>query len=114
MGMEAQERDIQTFETEDGKVPFRLWLKALRDTKARAIIRTRINRLRVGNFGDYKSVGDGVFELRIMYGPGYRIYFGQEGEWVVILLCGGVKDTQADDISKAKEYWENYRSRDDV
>jgi putative addiction module killer protein len=112
--MEAYERDVRTYETEEGKVPFSLWLKGLRDVKARAIIRNRINRLRIGNFGDCKSVGEGVFELRVNFGPGYRIYFALEGDQVVILLWGGEKDSQTSDIAKAKEFWSNYRSRDNA
>ena len=82
--------------------------------RARAKIRARLDRVEEGNLGDYKSVGEGVFELRIDYGSGYRIYFGQEGSRIIILLCGGDKSTQAQDIRKAQEYWEDYRSRDDA
>lgn len=73
----------------------------------------RLNRLRLGNFGDCKSVGDGVFELRMMFGPGYRVYFGRDGERVVMLLCGGDKDTQQKDVELAKHYWRDYRARYD-
>ena len=64
--------------------------------------------------GDYRSVGEGVYELRIDYGPGYRVYFGQVGTTIVLLLCGGDKSTQAADIRKAKEYWTDYEKRENA
>lgn len=73
-----------------------------------AIVRARLNRIRLGNFGDCKSVGNGVEELRIDFGPGYRIYFGRQGLLAVILLCGGDKKTQARDIATAQKYWKEY------
>jgi putative addiction module killer protein len=78
------------------------WLSELRDAQARARIAKRINRLADGNFGDAKSVGDGVSELRFAFGPGYRVYYTRRGAVVVILLCGGDKDTQERDIERAK------------
>jgi putative addiction module killer protein len=72
-----------------------------------------ITRVRLGNFGDARTVGDGVHELRIHTGPGYRVYFGREGDAVVILLCGGDKGPQNRDIERAKDYWRDYRSRVD-
>lgn len=78
------------------------WINSLRDLRAVARINARIGRLRLGNFGDAKSIGDGVSELRIDYGPGYRVYFTRRGETVVILLCGGAKGSQARDIERAK------------
>lgn len=68
----------------------------------------------MGNFGDCKPIGEEVFELRVDFGPGYRVYFGQVGPEVVLLLCGGDKSSQGRDIRKAQEYWADYRSRDDV
>lgn len=81
---------------------FRDWLAVLRDLRAVARIDARIGRLRQGNFGDAKSVSDGVSELRVDYGPGYRVYFARRGEKVVLLLCGGDKRGQARDIARAK------------
>ena len=81
---------------------FIAWLTALRDVQARARITKRINRLAAGNFGDTKSVGDGVSELRFDFGPGYRVYYTLRGDVVVILLCGGDKASQARDIARAK------------
>jgi putative addiction module killer protein len=79
------------------------WLSNLRDLSAKARIAQRIDRIAAGNFGDTKSVGDGVSELRFAFGPGYRIYYTMKGEVVVILLSGGDKDTQSRDIEKAKK-----------
>lgn len=81
---------------------FRNWRSSLNDLQAVARINARIRRLALGNMGDAKSVGDGVSELRIDYGPGYRVYFVQRGTVLVILLCGGDKRTQDKDIAKAK------------
>lgn len=82
---------------------FIVWLNGLRDARAVAKIAIRIKRLADGNFGDVAPVGDGVSELRIHYGPGYRVYFVRRGEVVVILLCGGDKSTQARDIAMARD-----------
>ena len=89
-------------------IPFSEWLASIKDARAVAIVRARLNRIRLGNFGDCKSVGDGVEELRIDFGPGYRIYYGREGSLLVVLLCGGSKRTQAKDILKAQRYWKEY------
>ncbi len=78
------------------------------------IIDNRLRRIRLGNFGDCRSVGEGVCELRIDYGSGYRIYFGQIGTTIVLLLYGGDKSTQAQDIRKAQEYWRDYERREDA
>lgn len=82
---------------------FDAWLSALRDVRARAKIQTRINRLELGNPGDVKPVGEGVTEMRIDYGPGYRAYYKQTGMALIFLLCGGDKSTQDKDIARAKE-----------
>ena len=107
--MEVRERQIEVYETKDGKSPFDEWYEALTDKKARARIRARINQLRLGNFGDFRSVGKGVFELRIHFGPGYRVYFGQDGATLVVLLCGGDKSSQKQDIKKAQKNWKEYK-----
>ncbi len=109
--MEAIPRELQIYVTEDGRAPFSDWLASLRDTKARAKIRVRLDRVGLGNLGDCHGVGDGVQELRIDYGPGYRVYFGQVGSTIVLLLCGGDKSTQTKDIEQAKRYWSEYRRR---
>lgn len=82
---------------------YRGWFERLKDLQARARILTRIRRLSLGNPGDNRHLGGGVCELKIHYGPGYRVYYSQRGETIVILLCGGDKDTQEEDIRKAKE-----------
>jgi putative addiction module killer protein len=105
--------EIREYLTEDGRSPFAAWLGGLRDRRARARIDTRLVRVRLGNLGDYAAVGEGVHELRIFYGPGYRVYFGFESNTVVVLLGGGTKSSQRRDIATAKAYWNDYRSRDD-
>ena len=85
--------------------PFREWHRKLRDTKAKFAIDRRIFRIESGNFGDHKFCRDGVWELRIDIGPGYRLYYAIAGSAVVLLLCGGDKVTQAADINRACEYW---------
>jgi len=81
---------------------FKTWLGALRDDRARTRIVLRVRRLESGNPGDAKSIGDGLSELRIDHGPGYRVYFMRRGVFVVVLLCGGDKSTQRQDIANAK------------
>ena len=103
--------ELREFLTSDGRSPFAQWLSALSDRRARAKIRVRLDRLQMGNPGDVKSAGSGVSELRIDYGPGYRIYFGRDGNTIVILLCGGTKKTQHQDILLAQTYWEDYKRR---
>jgi putative addiction module killer protein len=82
---------------------FSKWLKKLKDIKGKVSILRRIDRIKDGNFGDHKSVGDGVSELRIPTGPGYRVYYTQKGDEIVILLIGGDKSSQSEDITKAKQ-----------
>jgi putative addiction module killer protein len=84
-------------------VEFTKWLRTLRDRAVKARIFTRLDRLREGNLGDVKPVGAGVSEMRISYGPGYRLYFVQHGAKVIVLLCGGDKSMQVKDIAKAKK-----------
>lgn len=108
---EAAPREIEIYLTEEGRAPFAEWLDSLRDIRGRAKIRTRLDRVRLGNFGDVASVGEGVEELRIDFGPGYRVYCGQVGSKVVLLLCGGDKSTQTQDVLQAKSYWKDYKKR---
>lgn len=105
--------NVRSYVTADGYEPFVEWLNHLKDHNARAAIGTRIARARVGNLGDHKHIGDGVNELRIHYGPGYRVYFGRDGEAIVILLCGGDKGSQQRDMARAKRFWDDYRRRTD-
>jgi len=106
--MEARPREVLEYETEAGKCPFRDWLSSLKDIRGRALIRKRINRVRSGNLGNTRSVGSGVFELKIDFGPGYRVYYGEDGPTIVVLLCGGDKKSQNKDIDHAKAYWKDY------
>jgi putative addiction module killer protein len=106
----TQPREIERYVTADGQIPFDNWFDSIRVSKTQTIISKRLDRVRMGNLGDYPSVGGGVFELRIDYGPGYRIYFGQVGTTIVLLLCGGDKSSQIKDIRQAQEYWRDYRS----
>ena len=99
--MEAQPREIQNYLTADGRSPFEEWLSSLRDTRVRATIRNRLKRVESGNLGDYRSVGAGVFELKIDYGPGYRIYYTRCGDIIYLLLLGGDKSSQKRDIKRA-------------
>ena len=102
---------IYRYQTESGREPVTIWLERLRDKTASAAIRVRLRRLEAGNFGDCKSVGDGVAELRIDVGAGYRAYYARHGREVVILLCGGDKRTQDGDIQTAKKYWAEFKRR---
>ncbi len=100
--------DIRYYRTESGKSPFLSWLEGLKDPRTRAVIKVRIDRLLLGLFGDAKAIAEGINELRIHIGPGYRVYFGRDGKQIVLLLCGGSKRTQKNDINKAKKYWADY------
>ena len=111
--MNTTPKEIREYLTEEGESPFRKWLKSLRDANARAKIRVRLNKIRLGNLGDCKSVGSGVSELRIDYGPGYRVYFGQDENEIIILLYGGDKKRQQKDIETAISYWQDYKRRKD-
>ena len=108
---EATPRQLEEYLTTDGRSPFIEWLNEVKDTRARARVRVRLDRLSMGNFGDCKGVGQGVRELRIDYGPGYRVYFGQLGDQIILLLWGGTKRAQQKDIQLAQTYWQDFRSR---
>ena len=109
--MAVTPKELRIYETTDGKRPFDEWLDRLRNKTTRARIASRLNRIALGNFGDVKSVGDGVSELRLAFGSGYRVYFGQDGDKIVLFLCGGDKSTQEKDIRLAKVYLEDYRRK---
>lgn len=107
--MDAMPRELRVYETPSGRVPFDDWFSRLRDGKGQAAIRMRLDRLEMGNFGDCSSVGEGVQELRIHVGPGYRVYFAEDGPQIVLLLVGGDKRTQEKDIKTAQSYWSEHR-----
>jgi putative addiction module killer protein len=106
MGMKA--RVLKKHVTENGICPFDRWLDRLRDKRSQAIILTRLNRLIQGNFGHCRVLGGGLTELKIDYGPGFRVYFAEDGDTLVVLLLGGDKSTQKADIDKARTYLEEY------
>jgi putative addiction module killer protein len=102
--------EIVQYETAEGNCPFADWFDGL-DARAAAKVRTAIARIETGNFGDVKPVGEGVSERRIDFGPGYRLYFGQDVPRLVILLAGGTKKRQQRDIDQARVYWRDYKQR---
>jgi len=103
--------ELRYYQTSSGEQPFVEWLKGLDDRQARTRIEARLARVVIGNLGDVGPVGEGVMELRIDWGPGYRVYFARVGQVIVLLLCGGDKRTQQRDINRAKEYFEDYKAR---
>ena len=111
--MDVTPKTLKVFCIPNGRQPFVEWLTNLRDERAAARIKARLARVRLGNFGNTRSVGDGVQELKIDYGPGYRVYFAQVGNELVVLLCGGDKRSQNEDIKTAKEYWRSYKKEKD-
>ena len=103
--------ELRRYQLEDDSIPVTEWLHCLRDTRARAKIEVRLRRVSVGNFGDCKPVGEGVSELRVDVGAGYRGHYGKHGQASVILLCGGDKGSQQADIACAKAYWADWKRR---
>lgn len=102
---------LEYYITETGKIPFKDWLENLKDIHARAKIRVALDRVSLGNFGHARSVGEGVNELKIDFGPGYRVYYALAGNAVVLLLLGGDKASQSKDIICAKQYWKEFKRR---
>lgn len=108
--MEPQERKVLHYVVA-GKDLYDEWLDGLRDSVARIAIFQRVGRIEEGNLGDHRPVGSGVWELRIHCDPGYRVYYGEDGPVIVILLCGGDKKSQGKDIRLARRLWRDYRSK---
>jgi putative addiction module killer protein len=100
--------DIREYVRLDGRNQFTDWFNRLNSEAARKVT-AALYRLGLGNFSNVKSVGSGVFECRIDFGPGYRVYFGKDGDTIVILLCGGTKKKQQSDIELAQELWGAYK-----
>src|SRR5690348_5803785 len=100
--------EIRRYTSELGRDIFGDWLSRIKDSRTQAKILARIDRLSFGNFGDSKSLGGGLFELRIDWGPGYRVYFAQIGRACILLLCGGDKSSQSADIRLAREYLRDF------
>jgi putative addiction module killer protein len=109
---EATPWTVEVYENAKGQQPFTEWLKSLKDRKGAEKILFRIRRIQLGNLGDHKFIAEGVFELRIQAGPGYRVYFSRVGDRIILLLCGGDKGSQDSDIQQALQYWQDYRSED--
>jgi len=103
--------DLIVYQQDQGQRPFDYWFDSLRDKNAQARIARRIRQVQAGTLGDCKPVGEGVLELRVDVGAGYRIYCGRSGTTLVILLCGGDKSTQSKDIERAKEFWADWKRR---
>ena len=103
--------EIVVYQTVEGTAPLEGWLIKLRDRLAKVHVLRRIQRAAMGNFGDHRGLGDGLYELRINYGPGYRVYYTQDGNTIVLLLCAGDKRTQTADIQRAREYKGDYERR---
>ncbi len=97
--------------TENGRDIYQEWLDKLRDRRARVAVLRRAERMVDGNFGDHRFCRDGVWELRIDFGPGYRVYYAKTGESIVLLLCGSDKSTQAAAIGRAVDYWKDWQRR---
>ena len=108
---EGVPKEIRGYKTADGRRPFWDWLFALKDKQARRVLLNRVERFMEGNPGQWRSIGNGVCELKISLGPGYRIYYGEVDKTLVILLCGGDKSSQQRDIEKAYHYWADYKRR---
>jgi len=103
--------ELETYESIDGRKPFELWLPQLRDKMAAMRIFKRLRSLQLGNFGDCTPVGEGVLELRVHVGAGYRVYCARHGQMLVVLLSGGDKSSQAADIKTAQTYWADWKRR---
>ena len=103
--------EIRHYLTPEQRDIYLEWHRKIRDLKARIAIDRRIYRIELGNFGDHRFCRDGVWELRVDVGPGYRVYYALAGKQVVLLLCGGDKGTQQSDIARACEYWQDWQRR---
>ena len=100
---------IKLLETDEGKVPFKEWYDSLRDKVTKVRVRRRLDRVELGNFGDTQSVGEGIYELRLHFGSGYRVYFARVGNTVIVLVGGGDKSSQKTDIAQAQALWRKYK-----
>ena len=107
-------KQVIVYAKANGKEPFTQWLYSLKDVMGRKRILSRVSRLQHGNCGDCKSVGDGVSELRMFFGSGYRVYFGEKNNQIIILLCGGDKGSQDRDIEQAKILWKEHLSHEQL
>lgn len=108
--MEARERTVLYYQYPNGEQPFQLWRNGIGDKITKAAIDARITRLRAGNFSDSEPIGEGASESKIDHGPGYRIYYGVDGDYIIV-IWGGDKSSQDSDIETAKELWKDYKKR---
>lgn len=104
-------KEIIIYDSENGKEPFIIWLKSIKDSVTRARIKSAVLKLSKDNFGDCKRINNDILEIRLHFGSGYRIYFSNLGNIIILLLCGGDKSSQSKDIEKAKLYLKNYKER---
>lgn len=104
-------KSLRLYKTENGKEPFTEWVESLKDKIALAQVNNRVRRLALGHYGDCKRIAKDIFELRIHYGSGLRVYFAEQNQTVIILLLGGNKGSQKRDIKKAITYWQDYKER---
>ena len=102
---------ISYYLSKTGGKPFKVWFDGLKDVTARQKVRIRLDRVRLGNLGKNRAVGQGVYELKISYGPGYRVYYAVEKKRIVLLLMGGDKTLQRKDIALARKYWQDHKRR---
>lgn len=103
--------EIRHYLTASGRDPYQEWLDKLKDRTGRVAILRQVDRVTAGNFGDHQSLQEGVWELKIDVGPGYRVYYTRESTTIVLLLCGGSKRSQDADIQRAVRYWHDYQRR---
>jgi len=113
MQRDSEPKRVFIYQDEDGKEPFTDWLHQLKDHRGRRIILRRLRQLESGHFGDSKSLGEGLHELRVHHGPGYRIYFGLAGDRLVVILSAGAKSSQDRDIERARAYWKEFKTHDE-
>lgn len=104
----VQRNRVEIYEDRRGRRPFLTWLYGLKDRSMIDRIRARVARIADGNLGDHRALGEGLYEMRVFHGPGYRLYFTMQGERLVLLLCGGSKGSQARDVARARSYLRNY------
>lgn len=109
--MQIKQRDVQYYETPNGKLPAKEWLLSIKDNLTQAILYKRIRQAGLGQFGKTRNLGSGLNELKIDYGPGFRIYYGIHEDKLILILMGGSKRTQDSDIKKARVYWLEWKER---
>ncbi len=103
------EYTIEVYRDNRGREPANIWINSIKDRELKARIDNKLRKLKIGNFGDCKSVEGPIFEIRLRFGSGYRIYFAKKPNTIILFLCAGDKKTQSRDIKKAKKYWDNYK-----